>query len=159
VQVTDANGECTFTTIYPGCYSGRYPHIHFEVYSSLGMATLYTNRILTSQMAMPRDISSSVYNSATGYSQSVTNLAQVTTSNDNVFGDNTAAQITQMTPTLSGDASAGFTGTFLIGVPEYRAVARVCRAPGGRAAYTSPDVLTRRRNAYRDGRAQGGALR
>ncbi len=28
-----------------------------EVYSSLGMATLYTNRVLTSQMAMPRDIS------------------------------------------------------------------------------------------------------
>jgi protocatechuate 3,4-dioxygenase beta subunit len=117
VQVTDANGQCTFTTVYPGCYSGRYPHIHFEVYSSLAMATLYTNRVLTSQMAMPRDISSSVYNSATGYSQSVSNLASVTTSNDNVFGDNTAAQIAQMTPTLSGDVAAGFTGTILIGVP------------------------------------------
>lgn len=117
VQVTDANGQCTFTTIYPGCYSGRYPHIHFEVYSSLGMATLYTNRVLTSQMAMPRDISSSVYNNVTGYSQSVRNLASVTTANDNVFGDNTAAQIAQMTPTLSGDATAGFTGTVLIGVP------------------------------------------
>ncbi len=58
-----------------------------------------------------------MYNSATGYSQSVTNLASVTTSNDNVFGDNTAAQITQMTPTLSGDATAGFTGSILIGVP------------------------------------------
>lgn len=117
VQVTDANGQCTFTTIYPGCYPGRYPHIHFEVYSSLGMATLYTNRVLTSQMAMPRDISSAVYNSATGYSQSVSNLASLTTSNDSVFGDNTAAQIAQMTPTLSGDATAGFTGTILIGVP------------------------------------------
>ena len=117
VQVTDANGQVKFTTIYPGCYSGRYPHIHFEVYSSLAMATLYTNRVLTSQMAMPRDISSAVYNSATGYSQSVTKLASVTTSNDNVFGDNTAAQIAQMTPSLSGDATAGFTGTVLIGVP------------------------------------------
>lgn len=117
VQVTDANGQATFTTIYPGCYSGRYPHIHFEVYPSLSMATLYTNRLLTSQMAMPRDISSAVYGSATGYSQSVTNLASITTSNDNVFGDNTAAQIAQMTPTLSGDATAGFTGTILIGVP------------------------------------------
>ncbi len=117
VQVTDASGVCKFTTIYPGCYSGRFPHIHFEVYSSLGMATLYTNRVLTSQMAMPRDISSSVYSSATGYSQSVTNLASITTSNDNVFGDNSAVQIAQMTPSLSGDATSGFTGTILIGVP------------------------------------------
>ena len=31
VQVTDANGLATFTTIFPGCYSGRWPHIHFEI--------------------------------------------------------------------------------------------------------------------------------
>jgi protocatechuate 3,4-dioxygenase beta subunit len=117
VQVTDASAQCKFTTIYPGCYSGLYPHIHFEVYSSLAMATLYTNRVLTSQMAMPRDAWSSVYSSAMGYSQSVTNFASSTTSNDNVFGDNTAAQIAQMTPSLSGDATSGFTGTVLIGVP------------------------------------------
>jgi len=92
-------------------YSGRYPHVHFEIYSSLGMATLYTNKILTSQMAMPRDICSTVY------SASVTNLASVTTANDNVFGDNTAAQIAAQTPTLSGSISAGYTGSIVIGVP------------------------------------------
>jgi protocatechuate 3,4-dioxygenase beta subunit len=32
VQVTDSNGQVTFTTIYPACYSGRWPHIHFEVF-------------------------------------------------------------------------------------------------------------------------------
>ena len=117
VQVTDANGQVTFQTIYPGCYSGRYPHIHFEVYPSLALATLYTNKILTSQMAMPRDISSTVYNSASGYSASVSNLSNITTSNDGVFGDNTAAQIALQTPSLSGDATAGFTGTLRIGVP------------------------------------------
>ena len=68
VQVTDANGEVTFTSIFPGCYSGRYPHIHFEVYPSLAMATLYTNRILTSQMALPRDVCNTVYAGASGYS-------------------------------------------------------------------------------------------
>ena len=31
VQVTDANGRVTFTLIVPGCYPGRWPHIHFEV--------------------------------------------------------------------------------------------------------------------------------
>ncbi|MDB5818832.1 MAG: intradiol ring-cleavage dioxygenase, partial [Rhizobacter sp.] len=38
----------------------------------------------------------------TGYSQSVTNLARVTVANDNVFGDNTAAQVAVMTPTMTG---------------------------------------------------------
>jgi hypothetical protein len=81
------------------------------------LATLYTNRILTSQMALPRDVCSTVYSGATGYSASVNNLAQVTVASDNVFGDNSTAQITQMTPTLSGSVSAGYTGSILIGVP------------------------------------------
>jgi protocatechuate 3,4-dioxygenase beta subunit len=117
VQVTDANGQCTFQTIYPGCYSGRYPHIHFEVYPSIGLATLYTNKVLTSQLALPADVSSAVYSGATGYSQSVSNAAAVSLSNDNVFRDNTSAQMAQMTPALSGSVSAGYTGTLLIGVP------------------------------------------
>jgi protocatechuate 3,4-dioxygenase beta subunit len=117
VQVTDANGQCTFQTVYPGCYSGRYPHIHFEVYPSLGMATLYTNKVLTSQIALPAAISSTVYSSATGYSQSVANAAQVSLSNDNVFADNSAAQMALMTPSLSGSVAAGYTGTIIVGVP------------------------------------------
>ena len=32
-QEADASGNVTFTSIFPGCYSGRWPHIHFEVYS------------------------------------------------------------------------------------------------------------------------------
>lgn len=82
-----------------------------------GVATARANRILTPQMAMPRDICSTVYSGATGYSASVTNLASVTTANDNVFGDNTAAQIAAQTPTLSGSISAGYTGSIVIGVP------------------------------------------
>jgi hypothetical protein len=31
VGVTDSVGNAAFTTIFPGCYPGRYPHIHFEV--------------------------------------------------------------------------------------------------------------------------------
>ncbi|MBI1967306.1 MAG: intradiol ring-cleavage dioxygenase [Gemmatimonadetes bacterium] len=30
-QVTDRNGAAEFTTIYPGWYSGRTPHIHFKI--------------------------------------------------------------------------------------------------------------------------------
>ena len=32
VQVADADGYVTFTTIFPGCYPGRWPHMHFEIY-------------------------------------------------------------------------------------------------------------------------------
>lgn len=117
VQVSDGSGILTFQTIFPGCYSGRYPHIHFEIYPSLAMATLYTNRILTSQLALPRDISSAVYDEADGYESSVGNLAGVTIASDNVFGDNTDAQMAAMTPTLSGSVAAGFTGDLVVGVP------------------------------------------
>src|SRR4051794_23420609 len=32
VQGTDTDGVLTFASLFPGCYSGRWPHIHFEVY-------------------------------------------------------------------------------------------------------------------------------
>ena len=116
VQVTDANGEVTFTTIYPGCYSGRWPHIHFEVFPSLASATTQRNATLTSQFAMPSDVSTTVYAGATGYSSSVTNLKAITIASDNVFGDNTAAQIAAMTPTMTGSISAGYSATVTVGV-------------------------------------------
>jgi protocatechuate 3,4-dioxygenase beta subunit len=116
VQVTDSNGQVTFTTIFPACYSGRYPHIHIEVYPSLSAATSYSNAVLTSQIAMPSAIASAVYETATGYSSSVATFADVTTSTDAVFSSSTAAQIAAQTPSLSGSVSAGYTGTIKIGL-------------------------------------------
>jgi hypothetical protein len=86
------------TGSFPACYSGRYPHIHIEVYRSLTEATIYSNAVLTSQMAMPAAICSTVFENATGYSVSVTNCAAVTTSTDNVFSSSTSAQIAAQTP-------------------------------------------------------------
>jgi len=117
VQVTDTNGELTISTIFPGCYAGRYPHIHFEVYPSLSMATLYTNRVLTSQLAFERDVCSTIYQGAPGYSASLDNLAGVTLANDGVFGDNSAAQMAQMTAAVTGSVSVGYTGSIVVGVP------------------------------------------
>jgi protocatechuate 3,4-dioxygenase beta subunit len=34
-QVTDANGEARFTTVYPGWYQGRAVHIHFKIRTDL----------------------------------------------------------------------------------------------------------------------------
>jgi protocatechuate 3,4-dioxygenase beta subunit len=116
VQMTDPHGQVKFTTIYPACYAGRYPHIHFEIYRGLSAAAGYRNSMLVSQLAMPRDICQSVYRNAAGYSQSLTELSDVTVSSDNVFGDSTAAQIARQTPVLTGSVSAGYTGTIFIAV-------------------------------------------
>jgi protocatechuate 3,4-dioxygenase beta subunit len=115
IQVTNSSGQVTFTTIFPGCYAGRYPHIHFEVFSSLAGATSGRASALISQLAMPRDQCTAVY-ATSGYSTSSRNLANVTIASDNVFGDNSAAQIAAQTLTMSGSASAGYTATATIGL-------------------------------------------
>jgi protocatechuate 3,4-dioxygenase beta subunit len=116
VQVTDANGQVTFTTVFPGCYDGRWPHMHFEVFSSLANATSGRYAVLTSQFAMPAAVCSAIYTDTTTYPSSATNFARVSLSGDNVFGDNSSAQIAQQTPTLTGSSAAGYTGTALIGI-------------------------------------------
>lgn len=116
VGVTDSNGQVTFTTIFPGCYSGRWPHIHFEIFSSLANATGGRYATLISQLAMPSAACSTVYNGSSSYSTSVRNFASITLASDNVFGDNSSAQIAQQTPVMSGSVAAGYTATAVIGI-------------------------------------------
>lgn len=116
VAETDANGKVTFTSIFPGCYAGRYPHIHFEVYRSLNTATTYANRLLVSQFAMPATQCSTVYSGSSVYGSSSSNFASASIANDNVFGDNTSAQIALQTIAMTGDLTNGFTGTVTVGL-------------------------------------------
>ncbi len=103
VQEADAGGQVKFTTIFPACYSGRWPHIHFEVYPGLAKATSSSNKIATSQMALPEDVCRAVY-ATSGYQQSLTNLSRVSLDSDNVFGDGYDLQL----PTLTGDTGSGY---------------------------------------------------
>jgi len=105
VQEADANGLVTFTSIVPACYPGRWPHIHFEVYPSLAMATDEVNKIATSQIALPKDACDTVY-ATEGYSQSVSNLSQVSLTSDNVFGDDGGVH---ELGTVSGSVTDGMT--------------------------------------------------
>ena len=105
IQVANSTGTVTFTSIYPGCYAGRWPHIHFEVYRSLAAATSSSGLIAkTSQIALPQATSAAVY-ATTGYSQSVTNLSRITLATDMVFGDDLAAG--QMA-TVTGNVTSGY---------------------------------------------------
>jgi protocatechuate 3,4-dioxygenase beta subunit len=118
VQVTDANGLVSFQTIFPGCYSGRYPHIHFEVYTNLTLATINSQASLTSQIALPRDVCTTVYaGGGSGYSASINNLAAVQLGTDNVFNTFSAAQQAAATPSMTGSIAAGYVGAVTIGVP------------------------------------------
>ena len=86
VQAADGNGVVTFQSIFPACYQGRWPHIHFEVYPNLEAATDEANKIATSQIALPKDTCDAVY-ATDGYGQSVATLSRVTLESDNVFRD------------------------------------------------------------------------
>jgi len=112
VQATDESGTATFTSIFPACYPGRWPHIHFEVYSKVSDATSSGPIVKTSQIALPQATCEAVY-ATTGYEQSVGNLSQVSLQRDNVFGDD--GGIHQLA-TMSGSASSGYTAALTIGV-------------------------------------------
>lgn len=108
VQQTDANGRVTFTSIFPACYAGRWPHIHLEVYPSLGGATNVANKIATSQIALPKATCDLVYVTS-GYSQSIANLSQISLATDNVFSDGASLEIATMTGTIDTGLTASLT--------------------------------------------------
>ncbi len=112
VQEADDAGLVTFSSIFPACYQGRWPHIHFEVYPSLELATDEQNKIATSQIALPQDACETVYATA-GYEQSVRTLDQVSLEGDNVFGDDGGAR---QLGTVTGNAADGFTVALTVAV-------------------------------------------
>src|SRR5207248_6228016 len=111
VQEADAHGMVTFRSIFPACYSGRWPHIHFEVYPSVAAATTVANKIATSQLALPKTTCDLVY-ATSGYEASITNLSQVSLATDNVFSDGASLELA----TITGSVSTGFTAALTVAV-------------------------------------------
>jgi protocatechuate 3,4-dioxygenase beta subunit len=103
VQEADANGQVTFASIFPAAYSGRWPHIHFEVYPSVDAATTAQGLLATSQIALPEETCNLVY-ATEGYEQSVRNMTQTSLTSDNVFGDDGGVR---QIATVAGDPTSG----------------------------------------------------
>lgn len=91
--MTDANGEVEFTTIFPGWYSGRVTHIHFQVYLSSVLQ-------VTSQLTFPVAAKNELYASNTPYSAYGDDPTSI--SGDNIFSDGYAVQMATLTKNDSG---------------------------------------------------------
>jgi len=112
IAKTNSEGTAWFQTIFPACYPGRYPHIHFEVYRSVAKAIGDGPIVKTSQIALPRAVCKKVY-ATRGYSGSLAALAQISLSTDSVFGEDRA--IHQLA-TVTGNVTHGFTANLTIGI-------------------------------------------
>lgn len=111
VQQADANGQVTFRTIFPGAYSGRWPHIHFEVFESMDNATAAGQVLAVSQIALTDAACTEVYASA-GYESSALNFPRTTLTSDNVFGDDGGIyQLAMMSGSVPGGYTAGLNVT------------------------------------------------
>ncbi|MCP2637718.1 intradiol ring-cleavage dioxygenase [Microbacterium sp. HD4P20] len=112
VQETDANGTVVFRSIYPACYPGRWPHIHFEVYDDVATAVQSGPIVKTSQIALPPEANDAVY-ATSGYGQSVRHASQVSLQSDNVFRDDGGLH---QIATMSGSVGQGYTASLTIGI-------------------------------------------
>lgn len=102
-QTTDANGLVAFTSIFPGWYSGRAPHIHVHIYNAAGKSLLVT------QIAFPYAVANTVYTTAqsAGYTKGTQDTLN---ERDNVFSDG----FTNELATVAGSVSAGYVLTHTI---------------------------------------------
>ncbi|MDX2288254.1 MAG: intradiol ring-cleavage dioxygenase [Hyphomicrobiaceae bacterium] len=75
-QFTDADGTASFTSVYPGWYPGRTPHIHLKVF-------LDARTVLTAQAYFPDETSARVYRSQAAYAARP--VADTTNARDFIF--------------------------------------------------------------------------
>jgi len=101
LQITDASGQVTFTTIYPGWYQGRATHIHVQVFRNGSL-------VKTTQVAFPENVSATVYSTGVYAAKGQNPTSNAT---DNVFSDGTTTEMAA----VSG-SSAGYTATLTIGI-------------------------------------------
>ena len=94
-QTTDANGNASFISIFPGWYNGRAPHIHLEILDS------NENSIRVTQIAFPKDTCDTVY-ATSGYNGEANTLNE----NVNVFSDSLDGN---MLDSLTGNTTDGYT--------------------------------------------------
>ena len=102
IQTSNAAGEVTFTTIYPGWYRGRATHIHVEVTMG-GVSKKVT------QMAFPESVSNAVHASGAYAPRGSNPLSNAA---DGIFADSLPSEL--VTPV--GDLGKGYSVRFQVGI-------------------------------------------
>lgn len=96
-QMTGVHGEVSFVTIFPGWYTGRICHIHFQVYVSSVYAAI-------SQLTFPIDAKNAVYSANSAlYTKGADPLAF---NQDNIFSDGYTFQLASLTQDANGNYNA-----------------------------------------------------
>ncbi len=108
IQMTDGNGQVRFHTIYPGWYSGRITHIHFQVFVSSVLRA-------TSQIAFPDNLNTAVYNTPLytthGQNKTVANNAA-----DTVFNSPPGSLQYELLNVTPNESTGGYDGTMTVGI-------------------------------------------
>ncbi len=94
-QTTDANGQVSFISVFPGWYSGRAPHIHLEILDA------NENSLRVTQIAFPKSICDTVYST-----NSYNGEADTLNATDNVFSDSLDGN---MADSVTGNTADGYT--------------------------------------------------
>jgi protocatechuate 3,4-dioxygenase beta subunit len=111
-QLTDAAGDATFTTIFPGWYQGRTTHIHLRLRSKYNNASSTGDGTNTTQVFFPQSLVDTVNTSVAPYSSHGTN--PTTNAGDRVYSEQTDGK---MELVLTGDSTSGYTATAAIELP------------------------------------------
>lgn len=94
-QTTDSNGLASFTSIFPGWYTGRATHIHVHIYNAAGTSLKVT------QIAFPEGSDSALV-AVGGYKKGFSGYIYNT--DDNVFSDGYSLELA----TITGNTTDGF---------------------------------------------------
>lgn len=94
-QTTNANGQVTFISIFPGWYPSRSPHIHLEILDS------NENSLRVTQIAFPKNVCDTVYATSEYNGE-----ADTLNASDNVFSD---SEDGNMLDSITGNITDGYT--------------------------------------------------
>lgn len=114
--VTDAEGIARMISVFPGCYRGRWPHVHFEVFASADKAASGADSLLVSQFAFSKADCDAVYAAHPAYAASPANFATLTLARDGIFANNTAEQLAAQTLAIEGDVAKELTARAVVGL-------------------------------------------
>lgn len=109
-QVSDASGNLTFKTIYPGWYNGRTVHIHLK--ARIFDAANNVTKEFNTQIFFDDSLSDSVFTQTPYNSRGTRNTRN---SNDGIY-NSTGSNSSAVLIALSGSNSSGYSGSFGVGL-------------------------------------------